>query len=104
MEEEELLAETPAPARDGVAGRGGKVEAGETGEVPEGEARDLRLAEEGWEAKAETAVAGVTGAESWLLEEKEVSLRASERSSVCAVAAEILRDRRSAAVATAVAA
>lgn len=75
---------------------------GETREAPGEEARDLRLAEEGWEAKAETAVAGVTGAESWLLEEKEVSLRTSESSSVCAVTAEILRLLRSAAVATAV--
>lgn len=36
------------------------------------------------------AVAGVTGAESWLLNEKELSLRASERSSAFVVAVESL--------------
>lgn len=85
---------TLAPTLDGVDRRGVKVEDGVAGDAP-GEAGDLRVAEEGLEAKAETAVAGVTGAESWLVEENDVSLRESESSSVGAVAAESLRLLRS---------
>ena len=59
-EEEE---DTPAPTREGVDCVGAKVEDPEAGSVP-GEARDLRLAEEGLEVETETAVAGVTGADS----------------------------------------
>lgn len=65
------------------------------GDAP-GEAMDLRLAEEGLEVEAEMAVAGVTGAEEWLVVEKDASLRLSERSSVAVVAAaESRRLRRS---------
>lgn len=66
---------------------------GEAGKRPGEETSDLRRAEEGREEREETAVAGVTGAESRLLDEvkKGDSLRASEMSSVCAVAAESLR-------------
>ena len=56
------------------------------GERP-GETGDLRLVEEGLEEEAETAVAGVTGAEAWLVEPHEVSLRESEKSSVGSAAA-----------------
>lgn len=87
--------DTPAaPAREGVACGGAKVEEGEAGKGPGDETRDLRRVEEGREEEEETAVAGVTGAESWLLEEEGDSLRVSEKSSVCAVAADSLRLRR----------
>lgn len=71
------------------------MEDGEVGERPGEEALDLRLVEGGREARVETAVAGVTGAESWLLKEKELSLRASDDSS-WVVAPESLRLLRSA--------
>lgn len=75
--------DTPAaPAREGVACGGAKVEEDEAGKGPGDETRDLRRVEEGREDEEETAVAGVTGAESWLLEEKGDSLRVSEKSSV----------------------
>ena len=83
LEEED----TPVPTREGVDCGGGKVKEEEAGEVPE-EARDLRVTEQGLEAEADTAVAGVTGAEGWVVEEKEVSLRESKASSMGAVAAD----------------